>query len=103
VHHRWKASAAAFSLAVGVKMNILLYAPAFALLWLQSGGARMLATNATICCAVQLVLGAPFLLASPREYIAYAFNLGRAFDHTWSVNWGWVPSSVFSSPAFAAS
>ena len=100
--HCWAASAALFSLGVAVKMNVLLYAPAFALLWLQAGGVHSFLQNSAIAATVQLVLGAPFLLAAPADYLTRAFNLGRAFDPQWSVNWRWLPVSVFSHPAWSA-
>ena len=94
-----------FSAAVSVKMNVLLFAPALGLIMLIQCGLVGMLTNVLLCIimqvvtshtaadtyallpwAVQVVLAAPFLMASPQEYMAGAFNFGRTFKHKWSVN-----------------
>jgi len=44
---------------------------------------------------LQLLLGAPFLLTAPMEYMLASFNMGRVFVHEWTVNWRFVPEHVF--------
>lgn len=100
---RWYLGLIIFSLAVSIKMNVLLYAPPLLLLMLKAmdisgtivalGGAAM----------VQILLGLPFLISYPVEYISRAFNLGRVFIHFWSVNFKFVPEPVFVSKPFAIS
>ena len=96
------AALAAHSAAVSVKMSALLYAPAFALLLAQSQSLSIVAQSLALAAALQLCVGAPFLLQHPREYVACAFNFGRQFVHYWSVNFKWVPEATFSSKGFAA-
>ncbi len=98
---RWLAGCLMYSFAVAVKMNNLLYAPGLAvLLWHYTGMKKTLGYIAA-CGALQVLLGAPFLLAHPMEYLAGAFNLGRQFDQQWSVNFVFLPAAVFSSKALA--
>ncbi|XWS46679.1 hypothetical protein CRYUN_Cryun14cG0088400 [Craigia yunnanensis] len=52
---------------------------------------------------LQIVLGLPFLVAYPIEYISQAFNLGRVFIHFWSVNFKFIPEPIFVSKEFAVS
>lgn len=54
---------------------------------------------AAIC--VQLVLGSPFLLHYPVEYVSKSFELSRIFLLEWSVNWSFLPENVFKSKGFA--
>ena len=75
----------------------------------QGGAARGQATTlqevaraAALGVALQAVLGAPFLAAAPGAYVGRAFELSRAFLHTWSVNLKFLPERVFLSPALAA-
>lgn len=55
----------------------------------------------SICAGLQLLLGAPFLLTYPWEYISRSFDLGRVFFFIWTVNWKFIPESVFVSKPFA--
>ena len=86
-----------FSLAVSVKMNILLYAPAVLLYYIATQGRLGAVVQLTICAGVQLVLAAPFLLSFPLEYLIGAFNLGRVFLFEWTVNFRFLPEAVFVS------
>ena len=51
--------------------------------------------------ALQLTLGMPFLLHHPMSYISKAFEFSRVFLYRWSVNWSFVPESIFLSKPFA--
>ena len=84
----WRTGCAVFSLAVSIKMNVLLFAPGLLILLLQSS------ENITetiiclgICAGIQLILGAPFLLSYPVSYIRKAFEFDRVFFYKWTVNW----------------
>jgi alpha-1,3-mannosyltransferase len=92
-----------FSLALSLKMNILLFAPAYALLVLQT--TRSLAASvglAVIAAVVQIALAAPFVAAGfAREYFSRAFEFGRVFMWTWTVNWRFVGEGVFADVWFA--
>lgn len=112
------------SLALSVKMNILLVAPAFGLLLLLNTGLLQTArygilivalqvrlyytplthciyTNRRATSFVQALLGAPFLIQDWRAYIGRAFEFSRVFIHYWSVNWQFLPEKVFLSKTLA--
>jgi alpha-1,3-mannosyltransferase len=86
---RWDVGCVVFSLAVSVKMNVLLFAPGLLLLLLQAspdwkGVVRRLGVG---CALPQLVLGYPFLSTFPVSYLRKAFELDRIFFYQWTVNW----------------
>lgn len=47
--------------------------------------------------ALQMLLGAPFLLHNASAYFSRAFELSRVFQHVWSVNLKFLPEPVFQS------
>ena len=96
--NRWKLGSLAFSLAVSVKMNVLLFAPGLLLLYLRRFGLAGAMVNLSICAAVQLVLGLPFLLTYPYSYVKGAFDFGRVFTYIWTVNFKFLPEDVFVNP-----
>lgn len=51
-------------------------------------------------CFLQVLLGAPFLIADPVSYLVGSFNLGRVFLFEWTVNWRFLPEEIFVHPAF---
>ncbi|KAF4519814.1 hypothetical protein B566_EDAN006828 [Ephemera danica] len=97
---KWSWGSFMFSLAVSVKMNILLFAPALLLAYLTSLGVKQTIFQLTICAVTQFILGLPFLLTNPMAYIAGAFNLGRIFLYEWTVNWRFIPEDIFVSQPF---
>ena len=77
-----------FSLAVSIKMNILLFAPGLLLLLLQYHESWIGTVQCLcICAIVQGLLGAPFLVTYPVSYIRKAFEFDRVFFFKWTVNW----------------
>lgn len=90
-----------FSLAVGMKMNILLFAPGLLVLMLRGSGVVGTAVELAVCAGVQLVTGAPFLLTYPVSYLTKAFELSRVFTYKWTVNWRFLPEEVFVSKPLA--
>mmetsp|Transcript_76229 Transcript_76229/g.174630 ORF Transcript_76229/g.174630 Transcript_76229/m.174630 type:complete len:222 (+) Transcript_76229:104-769(+) len=82
-------------------MNVLLFAPAVGLAMFVHLGAVRAMGNVMVCVAVQLALAAPFLQGHATEYFSGAFNMGRAFQHLWSVNFKFVPESIFQSSEFS--
>lgn len=97
---RWNLGCIMFSLAVSVKMNILLFAPGLLLLLLQTFGVWWTVPRLALCALIQLVLGLPFLLDNPISYITMAFNLGRQFLFKWTVNWRFLPEWFFLNRYF---
>lgn len=117
------------SLAVSVKMNVLLFAPGLLVILLVVGGVRWAGLQIAWCASIQvrllvasqpvitltvtrchsclschlplqLVLGAPFLLAHPTAYLHRSFELQRQFLYRWTVNWRFLPEHVFLNRAF---
>lgn len=98
--NRWYLGSVLYSLAVSVKMNILLFAPALLVAYLCVLGLSKTLIHLSICAFIQLILGLPFLLENPIAYIKGAFNLGRIFEFKWTVNWRFLSEEVFVHPYF---
>nr|SVE72896.1 EOG090X04XE [Ceriodaphnia reticulata] len=96
----WTLGSIFYSFAVSIKMNILLFAPALLLAYIASQGIYGTIKQLSICAGLQLLLGAPFLLANPVAYIVGSFNLGRVFLFEWTVNWRFLSEEVFVHPGF---
>ncbi|XP_014898106.1 dol-P-Man:Man(5)GlcNAc(2)-PP-Dol alpha-1,3-mannosyltransferase isoform X2 [Poecilia latipinna] len=96
----WTLGCGVYSLAVSVKMNVLLFAPGllFCLLW-EFGLVRTI-PKLSLCAAIQLLLGLPFLLNNPVGYLSRAFDLGRQFMFKWTVNWRFLPEWLFLNRYF---
>lgn len=97
---KWSLASLLYSMAVSVKMNILLFAPAIMLTYLTCLGLKGTLTQLTICASVQVVLGIPFILTNPMAYIRGAFNLGRVFLYEWTVNWRFLSEDIFTNSYF---
>ncbi|NXJ72570.1 ALG3 mannosyltransferase, partial [Rostratula benghalensis] len=102
LEEHWSWGCLLFSLAVSVKMNILLFAPGLLFLLLQRFGLLGCIPKLCICALLQVVLGLPFLLVNPLGYLTRSFDLGRQFQFRWTVNWRFLPEEVFQSRAFHA-
>ncbi|KAL2896499.1 Dol-P-Man:Man(5)GlcNAc(2)-PP-Dol alpha-1 3-mannosyltransferase [Bienertia sinuspersici] len=103
LYQRWWLGLIIFSLAVSIKMNVLLFAPSLLLLMLKAMDISGTIVALAGAALVQILLGLPFLLSYPVAYISRAFNLGRVFIHFWSVNFKFVPEPIFVSKVFAVS
>lgn len=93
-------SAILFSFAIAIKMNILLFAPAYALVYYEDLGILKSIKNACFAAATQVILAAPFLYKNPWGYLERSFNFGRVFQHKWTVNWRFLDQETFTSPQF---
>ncbi|KFQ28858.1 Dol-P-Man:Man(5)GlcNAc(2)-PP-Dol alpha-1,3-mannosyltransferase, partial [Mesitornis unicolor] len=100
LEERWSWGCLLFSLAVSVKMNILLFAPGLLFLLLQRFGLLGCIPKLCICALLQVILGLPFLLVNPVGYLTRSFDLGRQFQFKWTVNWRFLPEEVFQNRAF---
>ncbi|KAG6522164.1 hypothetical protein ZIOFF_019301 [Zingiber officinale] len=98
---KWHMALIIYSGAVAIKMNVLLYAPPLFLLMLKALDIKGVFSTLFGAALVQIILGLPFLLTYPVEYISRAFNLGRVFIHFWSVNFKFVPEQIFVSKEFS--
>ena len=88
------------SLAVSIKMNVILFAPGLLVLLVLSSGWEGTLPRLALCAAVQLLLGAPFLWENPVGYVNRAFDLRRQFLYEWTVNWRCIPEWLFLNRAF---
>jgi len=93
----WAVGSVLFSLAVSVKMNIFLFAPAMLLLLLLVDGAHFAISNISICAMVQFAVGAPFLYNNFVNYIRCAFGGFGDLKHKWTVNLKFLPEDIFLS------
>ncbi|XP_077412117.1 dol-P-Man:Man(5)GlcNAc(2)-PP-Dol alpha-1,3-mannosyltransferase [Vanacampus margaritifer] len=96
----WSLGCAVYSLAVSVKMNVLLFAPGLLFLLLSEFGLIRTIPKLGLCAGIQLLLGLPFLLENPVGYMSRAFDLGRQFMFKWTVNWRFLPEWLFLNRYF---
>lgn len=89
------------SLAISVKMSALLYIPGFVVLLSQALSPMHALGYLSFGALLQAILAYPFLTIHPREYLAGAFDLSRAFLFKWTVNWRFLGAEMFSSPVLA--
>lgn len=100
---RWRTALALFSLAVSIKMNILLMAPSVFMLLLMGASRMTTFSSISFAACIQLLLGSPFLATYPWSYLSRSFDLGRQFMYKWTVNFRFVPEYVFLSRKFSLS
>ncbi|KAJ8011584.1 hypothetical protein DPEC_G00059770 [Dallia pectoralis] len=96
----WSLGCGLYSLAVSVKMNVLLFAPGLLFLLLSEFGLIKAIPKLFLCAAIQFLLGLPFLMENPIGYMTRAFDLGRQFMFKWTVNWRFLPEWLFLSRHF---
>ena len=82
-------------MAVSIKMNILLFAPALFFAYIFTQGYFGTLKQLAICASFQLIVALPFLYENPISYMKGSFDLGRVFLHKWTVNWRFVPECLF--------
>lgn len=97
---KWYWGSVFYSLAVSVKMNILLFSPALLIAYICNLGFIRTILHLGICGVIQVILGLPFLINNPYSYISGAFNFGRVFEYKWTVNWRLIPQELFVNPTF---
>lgn len=100
---RWRAGSILYSLALGVKMNIMLYAPAMAAIYFRALGLRESVVEASVVVGTQMLIGLPFLRQDAASYLSSAFNLNRAFLYEWTVNLRFVDEGLFLDRRLATS
>lgn len=100
---KWTLGSVFFSVAVSIKMNILLFAPALLLFYITNVGYKETIKQLSVCAVIQLILGSPFLVSYPLEYIKGSFDLGRVFEHKWTVNYRFLPQAMFEDKIFHVS
>ncbi|KAI7870530.1 glycosyltransferase [Spinellus fusiger] len=101
VHKRWTLGSILYSMALSVKMNVLLFFPAFGVLLWQAVGAWSTLGLLMLIVGSQMILAYPFLSTYPESYISRAFEFNRVFDYQWTVNWRMFDEKTFGSSSFA--
>ncbi|XP_033115206.1 dol-P-Man:Man(5)GlcNAc(2)-PP-Dol alpha-1,3-mannosyltransferase-like [Anneissia japonica] len=96
----WTIGCFFYSIAVSIKMNVLLFAPALLLLLLTEYGFLRTIPRLLVCAAVQVALAIPFLRVNPIGYLLRSFELSRQFFFKWTVNWRFLPEEVFLNRNF---
>ncbi|KAL5471350.1 hypothetical protein EMCRGX_G029456 [Ephydatia muelleri] len=99
---QWTLGCLVYSLAVSIKMNVLLYSPGLLVLLLLAHGWYGTLPRLLLCAVVQVVLGAPFLLVNLPGYMTRSFDMGRQFLYQWTVNWRCLPEWLFLHRSFHA-
>jgi len=97
---KWLIGSILFSLAVSVKMNVMLFAPGLLVILLEGVGISKTIFLLIICAAIQIVLAIPFLIDNPFGYFVRAFDFGRKFTFKWTVNWRFLPEPLFLNVNF---
>ncbi|KAK9907969.1 hypothetical protein WJX75_000784 [Coccomyxa subellipsoidea] len=99
---RWRASILVYSAAVSIKMNVLLMAPPVLVVLLKGADVEEIVEGVMQGLALQMFLGAPFLMHNAGAYLSRAFELSRVFQHVWSVNLKFLPERLFLSRGVAS-
>ncbi|KAB8068431.1 alpha-1,3-mannosyltransferase [Aspergillus leporis] len=100
-NRKWSAAVAVWSLGVGIKMTLLLLAPAVAVVTVLSISILPSLRLGILAVFIQVLLAIPFLQGNPTGYAARAFELTRQFMFKWTVNWRFVGEELFLSKLFS--
>lgn len=100
ISQQWLPGCVLYSLAVGVKMNILLFAPALFFILLLSNNFAPTCWLLSICALIQGFCALEFLTVDAWAYLSRAFELSRVFMFKWTVNWRLLPRAVFLDRRF---
>ncbi|KAL1411484.1 dolichyl-P-Man:Man(5)GlcNAc(2)-PP-dolichol alpha-1,3-mannosyltransferase [Vanrija albida] len=100
----WKVASLVYSLALGVKMNILLTLPGLLVILFQNRGAFGTVDSVVLIAITQVALPGFYFLDTAdnaRAYFTSAFDFSRQFMYKWTVNWRFVSEETFLSKGFA--
>lgn len=103
---RFEGGAFVWGLGLGVKMTLLLAAPAVGVVILQAIGTGESLFFGLYILGVQLLMALPFFgqdADTGLSYFSRAFDLGRQFMYKWTVNWRFIDEETFLSRGFAVS
>ncbi|KAL9558264.1 hypothetical protein MBANPS3_001007 [Mucor bainieri] len=100
-YRKWTLGSLLFSLALSIKMNVLLFFPAFGIILWQALGAYKTFAHLGLIVLTQLAIAYPFLSQYPASYFSKAFEFNRVFDYQWTVNWRMMTEETFVSNWFA--
>ena len=76
-------------------MSALLFLPGLCVVLFRALGTVQTLVSLAIIAGVQVILGAPFLLADWRAYVSSAFDFLRVFLYKWTVNWRFLDEATF--------
>lgn len=95
----------AYSIAVSIKMNALLYLPGVivSIFILTDNSILFTLLNSVIMVIWQILVAFPFLKTYPWEYFYGAFDFRRQFMYKWSVNWQFMDEKTFHNNIFQRS
>lgn len=101
---QWEAGALVWGVGLGVKLVVILVAPALAFILIQGAGFFVALFGGTATVMLHVITAIPFL--DPKEgdasaYFHQAFDFGRQFLYKWTVNWRFVSEETFLSRGFA--
>jgi alpha-1,3-mannosyltransferase len=89
------------SLALSIKMSIILYLPGLLVVLFKRGGLLRTLGHLFVLLLSQLVIAASFLREHPWSYLQASFDLQRVFLYEWTVNWRFVTEATFLSSAWS--
>ncbi|KAG0253141.1 dolichyl-P-Man:Man(5)GlcNAc(2)-PP-dolichol alpha-1,3-mannosyltransferase [Mortierella polycephala] len=101
LNKRWTLSSIFFSVAVSIKMNILLFFPGFGFLMWQAQGVVGTIIQLTTMILIQVLFSLPFTLHHSESYLRKAFEFSRVFQYKWTVNWKFLDEKAFLSQDLA--
>ncbi|KAF8652752.1 hypothetical protein AX16_004249 [Volvariella volvacea WC 439] len=90
-----------FSLALSIKMSILLYLPGILVVLFKRRGLFATIRYLTTIIAIQTSIGFPFIKYDHWAYFRSAYDLSRVFLYKWTVNWRFLSESTFLSKPWA--
>lgn len=101
---KFESGALVWGMGLGVKMTVLLAAPAIGAVVLQGLGTNEGIFSGLFVLVLHLVMAMPFLdRETGFQYFSSAFDFGRQFLFKWTVNWRFVGEEVFLTRSFALS
>ncbi|KAJ5309939.1 uncharacterized protein N7443_002400 [Penicillium atrosanguineum] len=98
---KWDAGVAAWSFGIGIKMTLVLLAPAVGIILLLSVGLARSVRLGLLAALIQVLLAFPFLQTNPIGYVSKSFELSRQFLFKWTVNWRFIGEETFLSREFS--
>ncbi|GAA5861810.1 hypothetical protein JCM1840_005278, partial [Sporobolomyces johnsonii] len=103
VGRRWIWGTLLFSLALSIKMSILLFVPALLYLLFVYHSPLTCVLHVALVVLSQALVASPFLStpSDARAYLQQAFDFGRAFRWEWTVNWRWLGEDAFADPVWS--
>lgn len=103
IYDHWSIGSILFSVALSIKMNILLFLPGLLVLYVKRFGFIRSFTQIFLIVAIQAIFAIPFLMTNSAGYMERAFNFGREFTYIWTVNYKFLTPEQFVSKALAKS